>query len=196
MVFFSISCCRGNLDVGAVFLTYFGVWGFFFSVVGSWVVKPGPEAKRSRKKSRVAFRLRRARSLENLRNGKQPKHISFLGGIWCLRPGGYPGGRPGPKTLTPSLAAQKNKVFFCADVFDPKARTSTNRGCLRKLSAGKLRADFSLSRKGPTSKASLRSNLLRDFLGSWIAAPRDFFETFWLGTSRRFPRHFWKCNFP
>ena len=27
------------MDVRVVFLTFFGVWGFFFSVAGSWVVK-------------------------------------------------------------------------------------------------------------------------------------------------------------
>ena len=45
---FSISCCRGNLDVGVVFLTYFGVWGFFFSVAGSWVVNPGSSCESPR----------------------------------------------------------------------------------------------------------------------------------------------------
>ena len=41
---------------------------------------------------------------------KQPKHKVF-GRISCGRPGGYPGGRPGPKTFTPSLGAQEN-IFF------------------------------------------------------------------------------------
>ena len=38
---FSFSCSRGNLDVGVVFLTYFWVWGFFFSVAVPWVVNSG-----------------------------------------------------------------------------------------------------------------------------------------------------------
>ena len=35
----SISCYRGTLDVGVLFLAYFGVWGVFFSVVGQWALK-------------------------------------------------------------------------------------------------------------------------------------------------------------
>ena len=45
--------------------------------------------------------------------------------------GGCPGGRPDPKTFTPSLRAQENKVF-CADVHDPKALTSMTRGGSQK----------------------------------------------------------------
>ena len=58
-------------------------------------------------------------------------NTKFLGGMTRRRPGGYPGGRPGPKTFTPSLGAQENTVF-CADVLDPKARTSMTPGGLRK----------------------------------------------------------------
>ena len=47
------------------------------------------------------------------------------------RPGGYPGGRPDPKTFNPSLGAQENEVL-CADVLDPEARTSMTQGGLRK----------------------------------------------------------------
>ena len=43
------------------------------------------------------------------------------------RPGGYLGGRPGPKTFTPWLGAQESKVF-CEDILDPKARRSMTRG--------------------------------------------------------------------
>ena len=56
--------------------------------------------------------------------------VYFFSGHFCVfgrvsrgRPGGYPGGHPGPKTFTQSLGAQENKVL-CADVLDPKARTS------------------------------------------------------------------------
>ena len=58
---------------------------------------------------------------------KSSLNIKFLGGMSRRRPGGYPGGRPSPKTLTPSLAAHKNKVFARtslgpkgADVHDPR----------------------------------------------------------------------------
>ena len=36
---FSITCRKGNLYVGLVFLAYFGVCGVFCFVAGSWVVK-------------------------------------------------------------------------------------------------------------------------------------------------------------
>ena len=64
------------------------------------------------------------------RKGKS-LNIKFLGGISRGRPGGYPGGRPRPKTFTPSLGEQENKVFR-ADVLDPQVRTSMTRGGLRK----------------------------------------------------------------
>ena len=64
---------------------------------------------------------------------KQPKHFS-LGGI--SRPGGHEGGRPGPKTFTPSLEGQENKGF-CADVLDPNARTSMTQGGSQKNSIQK-----------------------------------------------------------
>ena len=39
---FLIPCCVGNLDVGLVFLAYFGVCGVCCSVAGSWVLKSLP----------------------------------------------------------------------------------------------------------------------------------------------------------
>ena len=43
-----------------------------------------------------------------------------------------PGGRLGPKALSPSLGAQENKVLFCAGVLGAKAWTSMTRRCLKK----------------------------------------------------------------
>ena len=57
---------------------------------------------------------------------KQPNENAF-GGISCRRPGRYPG-HPGPKTLSP----HRKQNLCCADVLDPKARTSMTRGGLRK----------------------------------------------------------------
>ena len=42
--------------------------------------------------------------------GKRSPNTKFLGGISRGRPGGYPYGRPGPKTLTPSLGAQEKTM--------------------------------------------------------------------------------------
>ena len=67
-------------------------------------------------------------------------NIEFLGGISRRHPGGCPGGRPGPKTFTPSLGAQENKVF-CADVLDPKARTSMTR---ERVSENFIQENFGL----------------------------------------------------
>ena len=38
---------------------------------------------------------------------------------------------------------ERRKIKFFADVFGPKVRTSMTQGGLRKLSAGKLRVDYS-----------------------------------------------------
>ena len=40
----------------------------------------------------------------------------FLGRVSRGRPGGYPGGRPDPKTFTPSFGAQENRVFVVAQM--------------------------------------------------------------------------------
>ena len=58
---------------------------------------------------------------------KTSLNIKFLGGISRGRPGGY----PPPKMFTPSLEEQENEGV-CADVLDPKARTSMTQGDLRK----------------------------------------------------------------
>ena len=71
--------------------------------------------------------------------GKNNLNIKFLGGKTRGRPGGYLGGRPGPKTFTPSLGTQENKVS-CADVLDPKVRMSMTREGLRKTLCRKVRA--------------------------------------------------------
>ena len=72
---------------------------------------------------------------------KSNLNIKSLGRISRGRPGGYPCGRPGPKTLTPLLGAQEN-IFFCADILDPKVWTSMIRGGLRKTLCKKT-ADLS-----------------------------------------------------
>ena len=71
---------------------------------------------------------------------KSSLNITFLGGISRRCPVEYLGGRPYPKTFTPSLGAQENKVF-CADAHDPKARTSMTQGG-KILYAGNFQADF------------------------------------------------------
>ena len=48
-----------------------------------------------------------------------------------------------PRTFTPWLGAQENKVF-CADVLDPKARTSMTRGGHRKTLCRKTSGWFSV----------------------------------------------------
>ena len=68
---------------------------------------------------------------------KSSLNTKFLGETSRGRPGGYLGRRPGPKTFTPLLGAQENRVF-CADVLDPKARTSMTRGGLRKILCRKI----------------------------------------------------------
>ena len=79
----------------------------------------------------AASQVKRNASRPNMTGQKkQPKHKVFGRDI-LRRSGQISGGRPGPKTFTPSLGAQENKVF-CADVLDPKARTSMTRGGLRK----------------------------------------------------------------
>ena len=58
-----------------------------------------------------------------IQEGKRSQNIKVLGGISRGRPGGYLGGRPGPKTFTPSLGEQENKVFCApegAEVHDPR----------------------------------------------------------------------------
>ena len=68
----------------------------------------------------------------------------FLCGISRRRQGGYPGGHPDPRNFR-AIARSAGKSF-CADILDPKARTSMTRGGLiesEKLSAGKLRPAFS-----------------------------------------------------
>ena len=52
-VTFSSGPSREFLDVGVVFLTYFGVLGFFFSVAGSWVVKQPPQRLESSAKGNL-----------------------------------------------------------------------------------------------------------------------------------------------
>ena len=64
--------------------------------------------------------------LESRQSTKSSLNVKFLGGISRGRPGGYLGGRPSPKGFTPSLGAQENKVY-CADILDPKERTSMTR---------------------------------------------------------------------
>ena len=65
-----------------------------------------------------------------IRNGKSSLNIKFLGGTPCGRRGGYPGEHPGPKTFTPSLRAQEDKVSF--------ARTSMTRGGIGKTLCRKI----------------------------------------------------------
>ena len=91
---------------------------------------------------------------------KSSLNIKFLGGISHGHPGGYPGGRPGPKTFTPSLGVQENKDF-CADVLDPKARTSVIRGGLRKTLCRRTSGLFfilnvEIVRHGETIKINFR----------------------------------------
>ena len=59
--------------------------------------------------------------------GKSSLNIKILGGYPADVRTDIRAGRPGPKTFTPLLGAQEDKVF-CADVLDPKARTSMTRG--------------------------------------------------------------------
>ena len=70
------------------------------------------------------------------REQKSSLNIKVLGGISRRCPGGYPGGRPDPKIVIPLLGVQD--FFFCADVHDPKARTSMTRGGLRKTLCRKI----------------------------------------------------------
>ena len=74
-----------------------------------------------------------AKPAAKIQERKSSPNIKFLGGISC----GRLGGRPSPKTFPPSLGAQENKVF-CADVLDPKARTSITRGGLGRILCRKI----------------------------------------------------------
>ena len=69
---------------------------------------------------------------------KSNLNIKLLGGISCRRPGR----RPGPKTFTPSLGAQENKVFLRARTRPKSADVHDPRGSQKNLYAGKLRAGF------------------------------------------------------
>ena len=67
--------------------------------------------------------------------------------------------------FTPSLGAQEIE-FFCADVLNPKARTSMTRGCLRKtLRRGLI---FSFSDSAVSESQQVPKNIIGAFCGELL----------------------------
>ena len=78
------------------------------------------ESDRKRDRQREIKQMNERKTHRPLSSGteKQPKHEVFGRDIPRTSVG-YPGGRPDPKTFSPSPGAQENKVFS-TDVHDPK----------------------------------------------------------------------------